>query len=173
MISRSFNALASLIRPAPGATWAPRARWYLITTAPREEARVAKKIAEALEHQIFLPMDVRPTRKIRGKPRASDEVPLLPCRVFVQTELSGWMRIRNLKHVTGFKCDPEGFPQPIPDDQMETFRRVHGEAHAEAQKRAALGKVLGRGARAKKKFMPAHEALMAIKEQMDGGEPGP
>ena len=167
MISRSFNALAPLIRPSPGATWAPMARWYLVKTDFHEEKRVARLIADLDDPpQVFLPMAIKDTKIVRGK--EYPDVPLLPCRLFVQTELSGWIRIRNLKFVTGFACDPEGFPEPIPDEQMDTFRKVLGEAHAEAQKRTALTKALGRGAKAKQKYQPAQDALEAIKAQMEG-----
>ena len=167
MISRSFTEISRLARPAPGETWtAARARWYLVKTDFHEEKRVARLIADLDDPpQVFLPMAIKDKKIVRGK--EYPDVPLLPCRLFVQTALDGWTRIRNLKFVTGFVCDPEGFPKPIPDEQMHTFRRVLGEAHAEAEKRAALGKALGRGAKAKRKYMPASEALDVIKAQME------
>ena len=127
---------------------------------------VAKAITK-LEHQVFLPWDFRPRRKVKGKEPAP--VPLCPRIVFAMTELGGWPAIRNLKHVTGFECDAKGFPEPIPDGQMETFRRVHGEWLADAQKRAVLGKVLqGRGARGRKRSMPFREALIELQRKMAG-----
>ena len=166
MISRSFNSLAPLIRPAPGATWAPRARWYAINTNGRKEFVVASAI-EALEHPVYVPLDFRPRKKIRGK--EPDPVPLCPRIVFAMTELSGWAAIRNLDHVTGFECDADGFPEPIPDDQMETFRRVHGEWLADAQKRAALGKAIqGRGARGRKRSVPFLDGLKQLQRDMEG-----
>lgn len=96
---------------------------------------------EGMEPQrVFLPIELRQRKKIRGKQRDSVEVPLLPRIVFAMTELSGWAAIRNLDHVTGFECDPEGFPDPIPDDQMGTFREYHSAWLAMARKRAADGK---------------------------------
>ena len=162
MISRSFNALAPLIRPAPGATWAPRARWYAIRTEGGREARVAQAISR-LEHQVWLPIELRQRKKIRGKQRDSVEVPLLPRIVFAMTELSGWAAIRNLDHVTGFECNPEGFPEPIPDDQMETFRRVHGE-WLELQKLSQMRR-MGRGAKAKLKAMSLEDGLKEYKKR--------
>ena len=168
MISRSFTAISPYLRPAPGSSWAPRARWYAIRTEGGKEARVAQAIIR-LEHQVFLPVELRARKKIRGKQRDSVEVPLLPRIVFAMTELSGWPAIRNLDHVTGFECDPEGFPDPIPDEQMETFRRVHGEWLQDAQKRAALGRAIqGRGARAKKRSMPFKDALVELQHKMMG-----
>lgn len=168
MISRSFTAISPYLRPAPDTTWAPRARWYAIKTEGGREARVAKLITE-LEHQVFLPVELRARRKIRGRQRDSVEVPLLPRIVFAMTALDGWPAIRNLDHVTGFECNPEGFPEPIPDDQMETFRRTHGEWLADQQKRLALGKVLqGRGARSRRRSMPFREALIELQRKMTG-----
>ena len=167
MISRSFNALAPLIRPAPGATWAPRARWYAVRTEGGREGRVADAITK-LEHQVFLPDELRVRKKVRGKQRDSVEVPLLPRIVFAMTELSGWAAIRNLDHVTGFECNPEGFPEPIPDDQMQTFQKVHGEWLQDAQKRAALGKAIqGRGARGRKRSMPFLDGLKQLQRDME------
>ena len=168
MISRSFNALAPLIRPAPGSTWSVRARWYAIRTEGGREARVAQAISR-LEHQVWLPIELRQRKKIRGKQRDSVEVPLLPRIVFAMTELSGWAAIRNLDHVTGFECNPEGFPEPIPDNQMQTFQKVHGEWLADAQKRAAEGKrAQGRGARGRKRSVPFREALIELQARMEG-----
>ena len=165
MISRSFNAISPYIQPAPGSTWAPRARWYAIRTAGGKESLVAKAISK-LEHQVFLPWDFRPGRKVKGK--EPPPVPLLPRIVFALTELSGWVKIRNLDHVTGFECNPEGFPEPIPDDQMQTFQKVHGDWLADAQKRAALGKVLqGRGARSRKRSMPFLDGLKQLQRDME------
>ena len=165
MISRSFNAISPYIQPAPGATWAPRARWYAVNTAGGKEAVVAKAITK-LEHQVFLPWDFRPRRKVKGKEPAP--VPLCPRVVFAMTELGGWPAIRNLKHVTGFECDAEGFPEPIPDDQMQTFQKVHGEWLADAQKRAALGRTLqGRGARGRKRSMPFLDGLKQLQRDME------
>ena len=178
MISRSFTALAPMIRPAPGSTWAPRARWYAIRTELGKEGRVADAI-ERLEIPVFLPVQCRPHKRL-----GSFDVPLLPCYVFAHVELSYITNIMQIDYVTGFKRDSEGFPAPINEAQMEKFRNNHREwlmeemrfAHSgqsredwlKAENKRKSGR--GRKARDKKKSMTFEDGLKTWKEENLGEE---
>ena len=169
MISRSFTAISPYIRPAPGSTWAPRARWYLIDVKPRKEPLVVKAL-EDKKLQTFFPTELRVYAKTRGKTRHPEPHALISGKMFVRAELADFcLKAVGTQYLTGFERDDEGFPMPteIPDDQMQVFIDTHQEYLAEAQKRLALSKALGRGAKAKQKYMPAQDALQAIKEQME------
>ena len=170
MISKSFTEISRNIRPAPGETWAPRARWYLIKTDYLKEFHVNAALASK-NFQTFLPTVLRVYGKSRGKTRPPREIALVPGKMFVRAELSDFaLKAIGTQYLTGYERDDDEFPMPteIPDDQMDTFIKTHQDYLSEAQKRLALGKALGRGAKAKQKFVPAEDALKEIKARMDG-----
>ena len=170
MISRSFTAISPYITPAPGETWAVRARWYLIKTDYLKEFHVNAAL-RGKEFQTFLPTVLRVYGKSRGKTRPPREIALVPGKMFVKAELSDFvLKAIGTQYLTGYERNDDEFPMPveIPDDQMQVFIDTHQEYLSEAQKRLALGKALGRGAKGRKKTMPFSEGLSVLKERMEG-----
>src|ERR1700687_129125 len=112
------------------------ARWFALYTTPRREKRVAAQLHEN-QFETFLPV-YRTIHLWKNRTRASLELPLFPCYVFVRTEPArkgNVLSIPGVLSIVGSRREA----WPLPDSEIEKLRTGLGQFNAEPHPYLATG----------------------------------
>ena len=112
-------------------------QWFALYTTPRHEKRIVTQL-QGNQIETFLPV-YRTIHVWKNRKRASLELPLFPCYVFVNM-------IQNQKRATALSIPgvqsfvgSQGKPWPLPDFEIETLRTGLGQLNAEPHPFLAVG----------------------------------
>lgn len=141
--------------------------WRALRVDYGKEADVTLALAlEPYSAEAFLPVEIRTYSIIRGRRHPPRPWPLLPSVVFARLELSTLSTVRrDVEPVTGWLKDAQGFPQAIPDREMEEFRIAYQTLMDETRAKLALGQALSR--EEKTQWRDLKDGLKEILNRMD------
>jgi transcription antitermination factor NusG len=112
------------------------ARWFAVYTTPRREKRVAVRLQENL-FETFLPV-YRTVHSWKNRTRATLDLPLFPCYVFVriaQNRRGGVLSVPGVLSLVGSRREA----WPLPDFEIEKLRTGLGQWNAEPHPYLATG----------------------------------
>jgi transcription antitermination factor NusG len=106
----------------------PTARWFALYTTPRHEKQIAAQLQEKL-FETFLPL-YRTVHSWKNRTRATLDLPLFPCYVFVriaQTQRGNVLSVPGVLSFVGSRREA----WPLPDFEIEKLRTGLGQLNAE------------------------------------------
>jgi transcription antitermination factor NusG len=104
------------------------ARWFALYTSARHEKRVTAQLQENLV-ETFLPV-YRTVHYWKNRTRATLDLPLFPCYVFVRVAQNLKGRVLSVPGVLSF-VGSHREAWPLPDFEIETLRAGLGQLNAE------------------------------------------
>jgi transcription antitermination factor NusG len=115
----------------------PEKRWFAVYTTYRREKCVAALFDDlAIEH--YLPMYRVPQRWLDGS-KASSDLPLFPCYVFVRITREQRIPVLKVPGVLWMVGDTDSQPIPLPQLEIETLRSALGAMRVEPHAYLASG----------------------------------
>ncbi|SRR6266700_6712284 len=112
------------------------ARWFALYTTPRHEKQVAAQLQEKL-FETFLPL-YRTVHAWKNRTRATLDLPLFPCYVFVRIAQSQRGSVLSVPGVLSF-VGSRREAWPLPDFEIEKLRTGLGQLNAEPHPYLATG----------------------------------
>jgi len=112
------------------------ARWFVLYTTPRREKQVAVQLRQNL-FETFLPL-YRTVHHWKNRIRATLDLPLFPCYVFVRAAQDQRGRVLSVPGVLSF-VGPRRGAWPLPDAEIEKLRNGLGLVNAEPHPYLATG----------------------------------
>lgn len=113
------------------------AAWYALATIARHEKQVARFL-QFLAIDFYLPL-YRVSRRWRDGSRVTLDLPLFPCYLFVNIDLSRRLRVLQIPGVTGIVNGAGKEPAPISDHELRSLRDGLSVCRAEPHPPLAAG----------------------------------
>lgn len=112
-------------------------QWFALYTTPRHEKRIATQL-QGNQVETFLPV-YRTVHVWKNRKRASLELPLFPCYVFVRMaqnqKRASVLSIPGVHSLVGSR----GEPWPLPDFEIEKFRTALGQLNVQPHPYLVVG----------------------------------